>query len=208
MSTRPYERPATPQERQYIAEQIIRTLPPEMRQRFAPGTGSAPAARTDAAPPSAAVEQRREIDALRPRVDAWIAQQAQQPFSSPEEFSAARARADTIAGIFGQQTTAPGAHESLIQYRQRLLRPLLKYSPRTADVNVETINDAAMLDLVERAVRQDAVITADEIGKREGRLMPIRERDAAGRLITKWVGSLDSWFNAFTRAGAPVRINP
>jgi hypothetical protein len=108
--------------------------------------------------------------------------------------------------MFSQQTSAPVFGESLTRYRRRLLLPFLKYSPRAKDVKLTEITDSALLDVIERTVREDAIVTATAMAEKAGVIVPIRERDGVGRMITRYVGDPMAWMAPYQLAGATCRV--
>jgi hypothetical protein len=192
----------TDRERLENCDELGRTIarmPPDMRERVARGMNPTPA-RSDHTTRLAA--DATEIEAMQRRIDTAY----EQPRPNPEELDAARARVDTIAGMFGQQTSAPLFGESVTGYRQRLMLPFLKYSPRAKDVKLTEITDSALLDVIERTVREDAIVTATAMAEKAGAIVPIRERDSVGRMITRYVGDIGSWMSPYQLGGATCKV--
>jgi hypothetical protein len=74
-----------------------------------------------------------------------------------EARAAARIRADSVYGSFGEEAPAPWSNESPLAYRRRLLRPLLRHSATFKGADVYAVNDAATFDGIEKTVYADAL---------------------------------------------------
>lgn len=128
----------------------------------------------------------------------------------PEErnmLARAQARADGIAGLFGKRATAPIAGESSIDYRRRLANDFKQHSARYKDKALTSL-DSDMLGLVEEQIYADAAITArspDRAGA--GVLIPIREPDETGRMITRWTGDNMAWMQHYMSGARVGKIN-
>ena len=118
-----------------------------------------------------------------------------------DEMAAAQRRADSIAAFFGEHASGPVTGESALAYRKRLLRPLLPHSARLKDVRLDSVNDAAVMTHIEDIAYGDAKQAAIKAAEDAGRLLAITERDASGRLITKFHGDNMAWMAPFMTGG-------
>src|SRR5579863_7119978 len=117
---------------------------------------------------------RVALDGVRDRVRAQDAQ----CFSGEAlaEYDAARMRADSVLGLWGDQTSAPLAGEAPRDYRRRLLQSVQSHSPKFKGRAPATWGDA--LDIVEDLVYADAASAArDPNTVPAGQMRAIRERD-------------------------------
>ena len=141
---------------------------------------------------------RNQIAALERKVSAPM------PESERAEIAAAMSRADAVERAWGRNDAAvlaavPG--ESALDYRRRLVRQYQQYSPRWKGARVEVIGYDA-LGNVEQDVYKDAAAAAqDPRNFKPGELRAIRERDASGREITRWVGDWHGAFGVFCSPG-------
>ncbi|HVC62380.1 MAG TPA: hypothetical protein VND19_18710 [Acetobacteraceae bacterium] len=122
---------------------------------------------------------------------------------------AAQHRADAVLGLWGVATTAPVPGERPQEYRQRMLAAVQEHAPKFAGRPFGHI-PALMMDTVEERVYADAATAAlDPSTVPAGRMRVIRERDGAGRLVTKWIGQdyMAGIWDSFTRPGAAGLIN-
>ncbi len=116
--------------------------------------------------------------------------------------AAAQSRADAVAGMFGNKVDAPMSGETPLAYRKRLLNRFKKHSARFKDEKFD-FHNGATLAAVEDIIYNDAITAArspDETSV-AGRLIPLQERDSAGRLITKFAGDPLSWMLPFMSGG-------
>jgi len=152
-----------------------------------------------------------ELDRLRNQIAALERKvSAPMPESERAEIAAAMSRADAVERAWGRNDAAvlaavPG--ESALDYRRRLLRQYQQYSPRWKGARVEAMGYDAIGN-VEQDVYKDAATAAqDPRNFKPGELRAIQERDAAGRLVTKWVGDSMSWRAPFMSGGQRGYIN-
>ncbi len=148
---------------------------------------------------------RAAVDGSRDRI-----RQYDERFSGEEvaAIDAARARADGVLGLWGDRASPPLAQESSREYRRRVLAAVQDRSPKFKGKTLSTLGDA--LDIVEEHVYADVATAAEDPSTvPPGQMRVIRERDAAGRLITRWIGSdyMGALWNNFTMSGAVGTIN-
>jgi hypothetical protein len=127
------------------------------------------------------------------------------PLTSDEmnELDAARARADSAAAHWGAKASQPLPGERPDDYRRRCLAPYLKYSEKAKGLTSDNI-PSGILNLVETQVYADAIAAAkDPRNYKPGELRAVSERDASGRLITKYYGDNGAWMSQFM-TGAQV----
>ena len=129
---------------------------------------------------------------------------------SPEErnfLAAAQARADGIAGLFGERAPAPIPGETSLDYRKRLLGKFQKHSARFKETRFDSL-DASVLGPVEEIVYADSAAAARSPSRAaNGILIPIREQDEAGRTITRFTGDILGFIGPFIRGGQIGRFN-
>ena len=121
---------------------------------------------------------------------------------------AARARADSVLGLWGDRASPPLDMESSREYRRRVLAAVQDRSPKHKGKTYSTLGDA--LGIVEEQVYADAATAAEDPSTVPvGQMRVIRERDAAGRLITRWIGSdyMGALWDHFAMPGALGTIN-
>ena len=121
---------------------------------------------------------------------------------------AARARADSVLGLWGDRASQPLAQESSREYRRRVLAAVQDRSPKFKGKTYSTLGDA--LGIVEEQIYADAAAAAEDPSSvPPGQMRVIRERDAAGRLTSRWVGRdyMAGVWDHFTMPGALGTIN-
>jgi len=122
-----------------------------------------------------------------------------------DEIAKAYARADAAAAYHGKRVSAPKLGETALEYRRRLIESLKQHSPQLKTSRFDTA-DAATLDVLEPIIYADAV-AAGKSRAAPGQLIEIKERDAAGREITRYHGDIRAFLAPFTRGGMRVKIN-
>lgn len=129
---------------------------------------------------------------------------------SPEDadaLSAAQARADQIAQLFGDTVTAPLHGETPISYRKRLAAKFQKHSAKMKGIRLDSV-DGPAFDLVENEIYADAHKAAlSPEASTHGRLIPIVRRDSAGREVTEYQGDMDAWLNTFKSTGVVLKVD-
>jgi hypothetical protein len=110
--------------------------------------------------------------------------------------------------MFGDRASPPLAGERPIDYRRRLAARFQKHSERFKETRFDTM-DPNTLGVMEDLIYADAVAAAKAPGgaSTPGQLIPIQERDSAGRMITRFVGDIGAFMAPFTSPGATVRVN-
>jgi hypothetical protein len=152
-------------------------------------------------------ELRRQIASLETQMGRL---RAPMPEHERNEIAKAQSRADAVERAFGRNDAAvlgcvPG--ESALNYRRRLVRQYQQYSPRWSGARVEAIGYDTIGN-VEADVYKDAAAAAmDPNNYKAGELHAIKERDASGREITRYVGDPDGWMIHFKTGGQVGRIN-
>lgn len=125
-----------------------------------------------------------------------------------QAFDKAYARLDSISGIIGVSASRPIPGERPRNYRRRLLAEVQPHSAKFKDKDTNNLMGDAF-DYAEDLIYQDAVDTArNGLNVPAGQIRPLYERDAYGRLITRWAGSdyLGPFWDTFTAEGATVSI--
>lgn len=113
------------------------------------------------------------------------------------KYADAQAAADSVYAAFGKSATRPLKGESLLKYRTRLLRGLQGYSDAYKAVKLSAIKDAQLLSIAEKQIFADALAAAKSVSASNGSLIEHVERDAAGRTIRKFSGSMSAWLDDF-----------
>jgi hypothetical protein len=124
------------------------------------------------------------------------------------ELAAAKSRADDVLGLWGERASQPIGCEAPREYRRRLLKAVQSRSPRFKDKSPSTWGDA--LGIVEDLMYSDAAAAArDPNTVPAGQMRAVRERDAAGRLITRYIGNdyMAGYWDMFTQPGARCVLN-
>jgi 8-oxo-dGTP pyrophosphatase MutT (NUDIX family) len=113
-------------------------------------------------------------------------------------FARAQSRADGVMQAFGDAAPRQMQGEELLDYRRRLLSPLLKHSTAWKGVDITALPENA-LTIAEDQVYKDAVVAARSPANiPSGTLIPVERRDRAGRTITTFHGEPRSWMSAFS----------
>lgn len=131
-----------------------------------------------------------------------------QPLTMEERDALARAqaRADGVAGLFGRRASAPIPGETSLDYRRRLANEFKQHSPKFREKSLASV-DHDWLGMAEEQIYNDAAAAArssDRAGA--GMLIPIQERDEAGRTITRWTGDNMAWMQVFMSPGRVGKI--
>ena len=114
------------------------------------------------------------------------------------KYADAQAKADSVFAAFGKAASRPLAGEALMSYRKRLLRGLQAYSDSYKEVNLNSIKDAALLNLAEKQIFADALSAAKSpMVFAADQLIEVNEKDRAGRTITKFKGAMSAWLDDF-----------
>ena len=117
----------------------------------------------------------------------------------------AQARADGVAGLFGDRATAPMPGEGGLAYRKRVLAGFQRHSPRFAAADLARL-DAATLAPIEDMILADAATAAhDPARAAPGRLIPITTREG-GRDVTRFIGDIATTFAPFMAGATVTRI--
>lgn len=110
----------------------------------------------------------------------------------------AQAKADSVYSAFGKSASRPLQGESLMAYRKRMLRGLQAHSDEMKNVNINSIKDEAMLQIVEKRVYADALAASRGTGAiAKGQLIALHKKDQAGRTITEYRGDMEAWLGDF-----------
>ncbi|WP_254601383.1 NUDIX domain-containing protein [Burkholderia lata] len=123
-----------------------------------------------------------------------------------DQLSAAQARWDSVAQMFGDNVPAPLHGESPLAYRQRLASKYQKHSASFKGIRFDSL-DSDSFTAVEEQIRMDAQTYAKSPAvSPSGKLIPIIRRDEAGRQITEYSGDMDAWLGHFKHQGHGVRL--
>ena len=121
--------------------------------------------------------------------------------------AAAQHRADAALGLWGDKASAPVPGERPADYRRRVLAAVQARAPQFKDKDFAG-TPSNVLDFIEQKVYADAASAArDPSTVPPGQLRAVQERDAVGRLVTKFYGDMGVWFNTFTTPGARGNVN-
>lgn len=120
----------------------------------------------------------------------------------------AQSRADSLFLSLNEKLTAPLFGETPISYRKRLASRLQKYSPKLKDVKLDSISDAATFEILEREIYADAASASTSPAfLPEGKLIPEKFTDFAGRICTKYRGDIKAAFAPWVQRSVPFRVN-
>lgn len=120
---------------------------------------------------------------------------------------AVHARADAVLGLWGERATDPVPWERVEEYRRRCLAHVQKHSPKWREKDFSRASFDA-LTVAEDLTYADARAAAfDPATVPPGTLRAVRERDEAGRLVTRWVGDNSAWMSVFAAPGRRGRVN-
>ena len=146
------------------------------------------------------------VDVLNVRIDELKRQvhevEKRMPTRNPadqrENFRTARLKWDQIAQAFGdpEGVRGPLNGESLGDYQRALANPHKDHS-RWKDIDLYQQVPDAMLDVVVEQIHADALTAAKNPPVTPGTLTPRYRKDAAGRLITEWVGDINVMLDPF-----------
>ncbi|OYV83433.1 MAG: hypothetical protein B7X04_04310 [Parcubacteria group bacterium 21-54-25] len=155
--------------------------------------------------------QSRENADLRAQIRAMDARLTglSQPLSNADRdaLSAAQAKAESVARLFGDSVNAPLHGESPIAYRKRLVAKFQKHSAAMKDARLDSL-DGPSFDAIERIIYSDAqAVALNPANAPRGQLVEHRRADAAGRQITTYTGDIDSWLSTFKSPGYTATIN-
>ena len=113
---------------------------------------------------------------------------------------AAQSRFNSVAAhTGGEGASEPLMGESPLQYRKRLLAPLAAGHERFKHSRLDSA-DNPTLAVIEAIVYNYAIEGAKQVP--DGQLRAVSERDASGRLITKFFGDPAVWMNQYAMSGA------
>lgn len=122
-------------------------------------------------------------------------------------FADSQAKCDSVAQLFNQRAGSPLVGETLMGFRQRLVKPFQQHSKQWASVNLSAIGDEAF-KIAEAAIYTDAAAAAHTIPGAGGTLREIRKRGPHGREIIEFAGPVGEWSAPFRMAPRSlVRIN-
>lgn len=148
-------------------------------------------------------EMKKQIDAMNATLKSLTT-----PLSvtDRDQLSAAQARWDSVAQMFGDSVPAPLHGESPLAYRQRLAAKFQKHSDKFKGIRLDSL-DGVVFDTVEEQIRMDAQAYAKSPAVMPaGRLIPTIRLDSAGRQITEYHGDMDVWLNHFKHHGVVAKV--
>jgi hypothetical protein len=109
-----------------------------------------------------------------------------------------QAAADTALRSWGGSAPPPMSGERLLDFRRRLLRPLLKHSKEWASVNLDELKEP-LFSPIEKSVFADAIAAStDNSSVPTDYLREIITVDKSGRHISTFVGQPKAWMSAFS----------
>jgi 8-oxo-dGTP pyrophosphatase MutT (NUDIX family) len=148
-------------------------------------------------------DMKKQIEAMNAKLAALTT-----PLSASDrdQLSAAQARWDSVAQMFGETAPAPLNGETPIAYRQRLAAKYQKHSASFKGIRFDSL-DSDSFSAVEERIRMDAQEYAKSPAvSPSGKLIPIIRRDEAGRQITEYSGDMDAWLGHFKHQGHSIRL--
>ncbi len=112
-------------------------------------------------------------------------------------------KADSIAHAFGDSAPRPLQGETVLAYRKRLAAKFKDHSPAWKSVDLSAINDAAVLNIAEKQIYNDAMTAARNPVAVPGQgLREIIRRSPAGHQVSTFIGDIKDFTSQFK---PPVR---
>jgi hypothetical protein len=106
--------------------------------------------------------------------------------------------ADTACRAWGAAAVPPLHGEQLLDYRRRLLRPLMKYSKEFASVDLDELREP-LITPIEKSVFADAIkASADNSSVPADYLREVVTTDRTGRRISTFYGQPKTWMQQFS----------
>lgn len=127
-----------------------------------------------------------------------------------EGMADAQCKADSVFQAHGLRAPRAMDGEKLDAYRKRLVKKVQAFSAKLKGIDFSTLKaDSDAFGILEGQVYADALAMArSPIGVPAGSLRAINKQDQAGRTITEYVGTCNSWMSDFKRPAVTVsRIN-
>lgn len=143
-------------------------------------------------------EHRAELDSLRQKLDEINGRTRELSDEERNEISDAQMRCDSVANMFGDKAPRPLAGEGALAYRRRAVARFQSKSTEWKDAALSKL-DASVFAIAERQIYADAEKAALRPAvASDAPLREIKERDGAGRLVSRFVGgSPKSWMQDF-----------
>jgi hypothetical protein len=110
-----------------------------------------------------------------------------------------------IARNHGIKPLLPQEGESLIRYVRRNCRKFQEFSPNWKNSDVVSLDENTLMRSAEPQIRKDAAAAAYQPSSKRSGLWKIEERDAFGRNIVKWGGSISAFLDQFSLPANAVR---
>ncbi|MGH8321592.1 MAG: hypothetical protein ACRESI_06530 [Gammaproteobacteria bacterium] len=128
---------------------------------------------------------------------------------SRSQFVESQIKADKVAQAFGDSAPRWQNGESLLQYRNRLVRKFQAHSPKWKDADLSMNHDVKTLSNIEDMVFADAIGAARNPAATDAPfLTPVTETDATGRRITRFFGNPEACWGQFKMpARGMININ-
>jgi hypothetical protein len=105
--------------------------------------------------------------------------------------------ADTAWRSWSGAAPPPLSGERLLDFRRRLLRPLMKHSTQFSSVDVDELREP-LITPIEKSVFADAIkASTDNASAPEDYLREVTTTDATGRRITSFYGMPKTWMKQF-----------
>ncbi len=159
----------------------------------------AEAARADSAGADAL---KRQVEDLQRMVRGLT---TETPVAERDALARAQARADGIAGLFGERALPPMLGEGSVAYRKRVLASFQKHSQRLGTFDLARL-DATSLVPIEDLILADAADAARSPGRAApGILIPITTREG-GRDVTRFTGDISAFMAPFMSGATVGRI--
>lgn len=144
------------------------------------------------------VDLRKQLATMNAQIGELVKSQPRQmDDTEARAMSDAQAACDQVAQAFGDSAPRPLQGETLVGYRKRLVQKFQKHSAQYKAIDLSTVNDPAMLAIVEKQVYADAMDAANAPGEVGTDLREIVRTDTTGRKISTFVGHPSAWTNQF-----------
>jgi hypothetical protein len=155
---------------------------------------------------SALRQENNDLKARLAAVEGMVAHLTREtPAEERNALAQAQARADGVAGLFGERAAAPMPGESSADYRRRLVAKFKQHSPKFAETDLSRL-DAAVLGPIEDIIYNDAASAArNPTRAAHGVVIPITTREN-GRDVTRFTGDPLGWMAPFMLDGMAFRM--
>ncbi len=139
-----------------------------------------------------------ENERIRAQISELQRRLAPSPAAMRDELAAIAARYDSVDASFGQslpEVNGPLPWETPLQFRQRRLAGITKYSPSCKNIDTSRLGEDSIRPIEERCIQDAQEAAKDPASYPPRTLRAVKFRDEAGRECTRWVGNM--WIGDF-----------